>query len=210
MTYNIISTGSKGNAVLLEGGVLIDCGVSFKKIEQIAKELKLVLLTHIHGDHFNRSTLKRLAHERPMLRFACCEWLVPELSKCVSARQIDVLECDSWYSYGAVTISPVRLVHSVPNCGWRLFYSDDAKVLYATDTGNMDSISARGYEYYFVECNYDNAELQERKAAKLKAGEFAYEALAELNHMSREQVTQWLSLNSSTDSKVVFLHQHTD
>lgn len=29
----IIATGSKGNAVLLSGGVLIDCGVPLKKLE---------------------------------------------------------------------------------------------------------------------------------------------------------------------------------
>lgn len=50
--YNIISTGSDGNATILEEFVLIDCGVPYKALEPYVPKLKLVLLTHIHSDHF--------------------------------------------------------------------------------------------------------------------------------------------------------------
>ena len=48
MEFSVISTGSKGNAVLLRGHMLIDIGVPYKSIVGIAKSLKLVLLTHAH------------------------------------------------------------------------------------------------------------------------------------------------------------------
>ena len=70
--YNIISTGSQGNAVVIEHKILIDCGVSFKALAAEYRTLKLVLLTHIHSDHFHPSTLRLLASNRPTLRFACC------------------------------------------------------------------------------------------------------------------------------------------
>lgn len=47
--YNIISTGSDGNATILEDFVLIDCGVPYKTLEPYVSKLKLVLLTHIHS-----------------------------------------------------------------------------------------------------------------------------------------------------------------
>ena len=50
--YNIISTGSDGNATILEDFVLVDCGVPYKALEPYVPKLKLVLLTHIHSDHF--------------------------------------------------------------------------------------------------------------------------------------------------------------
>lgn len=53
MTYNIISTGSKGNAVVINDRILIDIGVPFKALEPVKKDLRLVLLTHQHSDHFN-------------------------------------------------------------------------------------------------------------------------------------------------------------
>ena len=49
MEYEIISTGSQGNAVVLEKYILIDVGVSFKALRKVYKSLKLVLLTHIHS-----------------------------------------------------------------------------------------------------------------------------------------------------------------
>lgn len=49
MNYEIIQTGSSGNAVVIGNEILIDCGVAFKKIEPYAKRLNLVLLTHVHS-----------------------------------------------------------------------------------------------------------------------------------------------------------------
>ena len=59
--YNIISTGSDGNATILEEFVLIDCGVPYKALEPYVPKLKLVLLTHIHSDHFQKRTIKGVA-----------------------------------------------------------------------------------------------------------------------------------------------------
>ena len=64
----VISTGSKVNAVLLNDEILIDCGVPFRELEPYCKGLRLVLLTHVHGDHFNPETIKRLHILRPAQR----------------------------------------------------------------------------------------------------------------------------------------------
>ena len=61
INYNIISTGSKGNAVVLNGVILVDCGVSFKALNDVYKDLQIVLLTHEHTDHINKTTLKELS-----------------------------------------------------------------------------------------------------------------------------------------------------
>ena len=56
--YNIISTGSDGNATILEDFVLVDCGVPYKALEPYVPKLKLVLLTHIraYGKHYAYAT----------------------------------------------------------------------------------------------------------------------------------------------------------
>lgn len=69
MKYNIINSGSDGNCILINDGILLDCGISFKKIEPYYKKLKLVFISHIHHDHLLPSTIKKLAFERPTLRF---------------------------------------------------------------------------------------------------------------------------------------------
>lgn len=47
VTYNIISSSSKGNAILVNNYMLIDCGVSFKKIKPYLNGIKVICLTHL-------------------------------------------------------------------------------------------------------------------------------------------------------------------
>ena len=49
MKYEILATGSKGNCVIINDEIAIDMGVTYKKISPYLKQLKLVLLTHIHS-----------------------------------------------------------------------------------------------------------------------------------------------------------------
>lgn len=208
MNYNIISTGSQGNAVVVDEIILIDCGVSFKALKDVYKELQIVLLTHIHADHFKRSTIKRLAKERPTLRFGCCDWLANELVEAgVSWRNIDVFEIGKVYDYEVFKVSPVKLYHNVPNCGYRLFTNGE-KGIYATDTGHLQGITAKGYDLYMIEANYTDDDLQERINAKLEAGEYCYELNVANRHLSHEQASEWLMENMSFHSEYVFLHQH--
>ena len=74
MKYEILATGSDGNCVILDGSVMVDCGVPYKTVAPHLAGLKLVLLTHLHSDHFNPRTIRRMAYEKPSLRFGCCVW----------------------------------------------------------------------------------------------------------------------------------------
>lgn len=211
MTFEIISTGSKGNAVVLNGDILIDCGVPFKVLQEVKHKLRLVLLTHIHSDHFNPATVRALASERPTLRWCCCSWMVePLIQAGVDKRMIDVARIYSPLTYhGIAIVSPVRLVHDVPNCGWRIGHGYDW-TFYATDTGTLDGISASGYDLYLIEGNHKRAEIEKKIHDKRKAGEFAYEVRAAATHLSEEQAYDWLAENMGPNSKYVFLHKHKE
>ena len=210
MNYNIISTGSQGNAVVLNDYILIDCGVSFKALKEVYKDIKIVLLTHCHSDHFNSTTIKTLARERPTLRFACCKWLVPNLLDCnVSQRSIDVLEIGKIYDYGAFKVSPIKLYHDVENCGFRVFCGGE-KAIYATDTHTLERITAKDYDLYLIEANYGEEELQERINRKMETGEYCYELKVANRHLSHEQASAFLLENMRKDSEYVFLHGHKE
>ena len=210
MNYKIISSCSTGNATIIRDIILIDCGVTFKKLEKYYKQLKIVLLTHVHQDHFNRSTIKRLAQERPTLRFACCEWLLQSLLECgVERRNIDILQIGTKYDYKLFKIVAIKLYHDVNQCGYRILF-DDYKVIYMTDTKTIEGISAKNYDLYLVEANYKENELEERIKQKQLQGDFTYEWRVKDTHLSEEQCVEFLLNNMGKNSEYVFMHQHVE
>lgn len=216
MTYEIIASGSKGNAFVIDGAILIDCGVPFKALRPVAGLLQLVLLTHEHGDHLKEATVHRLAHDRPALRWACGKWLVQRLIQAgVDARCIDVLDTDGpgayRYQIGARSydVEPVPLVHNVPNIGFKIKDDSGFRLFYATDTGTLDGIEAKGFDLYMIECNHKAAEIEARAAEKEAAGLYAYERRAAENHLSEEQALDWFAHNAGPRSLYVPMHQHT-
>ena len=173
MEYKIISTGSKGNAVVVDGRILIDCGVPFRRLESVYRDLDAVLLTHIHSDHFQPKTLARLAAERPSLRFFACPWLGPDLQNAgVPLRQITITTPDRWYDTGYCFVKACETKHNVRNCCWHIWFNDGSKVFYATDMGNLNGITAPYYDLYLVEANYRNEEIQAKIAEKKVNGEY--------------------------------------
>lgn len=208
--FEIISTGSKGNAVVIAKNILIDCGVPYKWLGHVAPHIKLVLLTHVHSDHFSKTTIRRLAHDRPLLRFACGRWLVNELLECnVNPSNIDVLNEGISYGYGICNIIPVGLTHNVPNYGYKLHFQS-GKVFYATDTNNLNGIVAKDYDLYLVEANYSTEEIKQRIAEKEAAGEFAYEKQVLKNHLSKEKCDDFIYRNIGRHGTYVYLHVHED
>jgi len=188
----------------------VDCGVTFKELVPYYKQLRLVLLTHVHSDHFKERTIRALAYNRPTLRFGCCEWLVNDLIECgVKKSNIDVFEIDNTYDYGVCTVTPVKLTHNVPNCGYKLHFSED-KVIYCTDTNDLEGIEAKGYDLYLIENNYEDEEIQERIRQKEEQGIYPYELKVMENHLSKTKCDKFINENSSWNSEYHYMHQHVD
>lgn len=204
MKYDIVSTGSQGNCLIIGDTIAVDCGVSLKSLRPWVKRLKLVLLTHAHQDHFNRTTINAIHNLRPTIRFAVPPWLYYR-----RVDNIDVCAMDTWYDYGIARVQPFELFHDMGNCGWRIEYGDKC-ILYATDTNRIDHIAAPDYDYYFIEANHDEGDIKERILAKESAGEFAYERRVMHTHLSRDKADKWLMENASDTSIIEYMHQHKE
>lgn len=68
MNYKIISSCSTANATIIKDIILIDCGVTFKKLENHYKNLKLVLLTHIHRRPFQKRNNKKISTRKTNIK----------------------------------------------------------------------------------------------------------------------------------------------
>lgn len=209
--FDIISSGSDGNAVVINDIILIDCGVPFKQLKPYYKKLKLVLLTHIHSDHFNKRTIKKLAEEKPLLRFGCGRWLAEPLTDCgVKKSNIDILDADVINNYGICNVIPFYLVHNVPNYGYKLHFAGTGKMVYATDTNNLNGVYAYNYDLYMIEANFEDDEIAEKIAEKKARGEYAYERQVIHNHLSKAKCDDFIYRNNHANGTYVYMHQHKE
>lgn len=202
--YHLISSGSKsGNAVVYHKSILVDCGIPSARLKEHINDLQIVLLTHVHSDHFNIATLKWLQSNRPSLRIGCGEWMIPFLS---GMRNIDVYEIGKNYDYGSFSIVSVKLYHDVPNCGYRIF-KGDYKIFHATDTAHLEGITASRYDLYAIEHNYDEDTVMQRISEKQERGEFAYEKEAIRSHLSEQYARDFIFRNKGEKHEVLRLHE---
>ncbi len=79
INFDIISSGSSGNCVILNESIALDMGVPFKKIEPYLNKIKLIFISHEHQDHLKMSTLIKIHKLRPTIRFAVGFWLKDKL-----------------------------------------------------------------------------------------------------------------------------------
>lgn len=216
MTCDVIATGSKGNAVLLDGKYLFDCGVPLSALKKRLPHLRIVFLSHAHCDHLLRSTIGRIHHHRPSVLFACGRnLLVPLCGQC-GVSPDNVILCEpgqvmriNW-GMESIEFQCFDLIHNVENVGWVVKVEQGEQsgtAMYATDTQYIP-VDFPGLDLYMVECNHTVDELEKRRAEKIAAGKFTYEDTVRLSHMSAEVVSEYLSRNAKPDSQVVFLHQH--
>ena len=84
------------------------------------------------------------------------------------------------------------------------------KVFYATDTNNLNGITARHYDLYMIEANFEDDVIREKIAAKKAAGEYAYERRVLKNHLSKAKCDDFIYRNIGPGSEYVYLHCHVD
>lgn len=199
----VIATGSTGNAVLYHNSILVDIGIPFALLKPHLYSIQLVLLTHEHKDHINSDTLSKLVRERPSLRIGCCEWM---MEKVEGMRNLDLFSPGEVYDYGAFQVSPVKLYHDVKNCGYRIFHGDH-KIIHCTDTAHLEGITAKDYDVYAIEHNYNEETIHDVIASIEATGGFAYMKGSLNSHLSEQQARDFIYKNKGEHSQVVRLHE---
>ncbi len=196
MKIQIISTGSQGNAILFCDSVLIDVGVSYKYLSEYSQQIKVVLLTHIHGDHFNPSSIRTLYVENEDIKFCCGDFLAQSIIDLgVLEERIIVISQGKKYKLDNVVFSPIFLQHDVPNFGYRIMHNGERHV-HATDMANLDGITARDYDSATIEANHDLPEALKIIEDKNRDGEFCHLKRAIRTHLSVDKAIKFINDNN--------------
>lgn len=166
--YPLFSS-SKGNCIYFgdsREGILIDCGVSCKRIccamEQNGLDpsaVRGVFVTHTHSDHI--SGLKTFLKKYPLPLYAQqinIDMLI-EKDKLPEGAQCHAIDGQTAV-IGGFEVSCFPTPHDTPaSCGYKVVYSDGKTAVLCTDLGEVttevyDSIS--GADLVLLESNYDS------------------------------------------------------
>lgn len=206
---NTISSSSKGNCYIYNKDLMLDIGVSFAKIKPYIRDLKLLLLTHRHQDHINKTTLKKLIYEMPTLKIVCGEWLVQLLVDLgVSKKNIFILKPNKKYDLGKYIIEPVNAIHDVPNCGYKItIKTTNYKIFHITDTSDVSHIEAKNFNLYCIESNYKEEILEYHKQMCTNPDEMYYLDRVVKTHLSYSKANDFLLKNMGVNSEYCYVHQ---
>jgi phosphoribosyl 1,2-cyclic phosphodiesterase len=149
---------------------------------------------------------------RPTIKIICGIWLVESLLEInIPKKNTVLLPLDETFDFGKYQISLFEAKHDVPNCGFKIIITKtNYKIFHATDINSLQDITAKNYDLYCLEANYDEEELKTRLKEKEDAGEYAYEHRVLQTHLSKEECNRFLIENMGNNSECIYLHQHID
>ena len=154
MEFNVIASGSKGNANIVRTrttNILIDCGITGKylrdslaKMDMDISDLDAVLVTHSHSDHIRG--LKAVAK-------------VPLYASFEVRGRMDEIPVEPYQPFmiGDIEVTPIKLSHDAPETVGYILKADETLVS-ITDTGYISQRNReliRNAEYYIFEANHD-------------------------------------------------------
>ena len=208
MNYEIINSSSKGNAIVVEDILLLDIGVSYLKIKNYLKNIKLIFISHCHKDHLNPQAIKQIAYNYPNIKYVTgSEIVVKKLVGLeINKKNIYLLNICTWYDLGGIRVKLEPLTHDTPNYALKCKYKGK-KMIYIVDTSNVDNIKAKGYDLYLIENNYREDILEKHIQECEDTNKLYYLDRVPRTHLSSEQANSFLIENMEQNSKYEYIHK---
>ncbi len=161
-------SGSSGNSLFVESEntkLLVDAGVSSKKIEEALANLEIdptsidgILITHEHSDHVQGLGTFAKKFNLPVFVNEKTLDAMPKQKEKISEKNIKLFNINEKFEIGDLKVKPFSIPHDAANpCGFNIF-KDDKKISIATDIGHMTNGVLKNLEdsiFIMLESNYD-------------------------------------------------------
>ena len=168
LNFCSLYSGSSGNSLFVETDntkLLIDAGVSCKKIEKALNDIQVdpcsidgILVTHEHSDHVQGLGTFSKKFDLPV--FVNQETLdaMPKQRDKIADKNIKKFKVAEKFSIGDLDINPFSIPHDAANpCGFTIL-NENKKISIATDIGHMTNDILKNLEeslFVMLESNYD-------------------------------------------------------
>lgn len=206
MRFDVVSSGSKGNATLVfsHGEVLLlDFGISKKRVEQALiaygygfEDISACFLTHTHSDHASD------AFNVPQEKLFAPQPKVPKVSSFLDSEHL--INAFEKKQIGTFSITPFPLSHDCPNTMGYLVEDGEESLVYLTDTGfvpEKDFPLLKDRTYYIFESNHDPKMLYESS----RPDYLIRRIISDTGHLSNVDCGYYLSVLVDSDTKEVVL-----
>lgn len=176
LNFCSLYSGSSGNSLFVETEktkILIDCGVSGKKISDALidlntslEEIDAILVTHEHTDHVQSLGMLSKKYDIPV--FVNYETLeaMPKQKEKIDLKNQKLFTIGKEFKIGDLCINPFSIPHDAANpCGFNI-YNNSKKLTIATDLGHMTNDlleNMKDSKFILLESNYEPELLQYAK-----------------------------------------------
>lgn len=214
LKFSVLASGSTGNALYVETDkqrLLVDCGLSGKKMESLFEKISCrpdrldgILVTHEHSDHIKGLGVFARRYHLPIYANAKT-WQAMEGS--IGEIPVDQkfhFEMETAKTFGDIDVETFGVSHDAAEPMFYTFHHEGRKLALATDLGYVsDRIKGviKDADMYIFEANHD--------IDMLMMGRYPWNVkrriLGDLGHISNEDSAVALSEIVSDVTKKIFL-----
>lgn len=173
LNFCSLYSGSSGNSSFVQSEntkILVDCGVSCKKIEEALKTLAIdgssidaILITHEHIDHVKGLSVFASKYDIPVFASSNTFDYMEKATAKIDEKNLKTFEINDKFTIGDLEISPFAIPHDAVNpCGFNILHNNN-KISIATDIGHMTNPILKeleGSSFVLLESNYDTSVLK--------------------------------------------------
>lgn len=209
ISIETLATGSKGNCYMITDGVtpiLIECGISFKKIQRKLNyqtmDIAACLVSHEHKDHCAGLSGVLGAGIRCYMSKGTKEAIG------INHHRIKTVENKKQFVIGTWTILPFDVQHDVAEpFGFLLVNQAGDKLLFATDTYYI-KYKFQGLTHLMIECNYCQSVLDVNEQTGRIHPSMRKRVMK--SHFSMENVLEFLKANDLSKLQEIWLLHLSD
>ncbi|WP_239256271.1 MBL fold metallo-hydrolase [Listeria ilorinensis] len=214
ISFSILASGSSGNATLVETGdqkILIDCGLSGKKMEglfsQVGRSISdvdAILITHEHSDHIKGLGVLARKYKLPIYANRKTWQAMDSMIGEVANDQKFEFAMETVKDFGSLQVESFGVSHDAAEPMFYIFHNGNKKFVMITDTGYVsDRMKGHiaGADAYLFESNHD--------VEMLRMGRYPWNVkrriLGDEGHVSNEDAGLAMSEVISDRTKRIYL-----
>lgn len=226
MRFVSLGSGSNGNCTLIsynDANILVDCGFSFKRIQEALSNYKLnfndidaVCITHAHSDHIHaldqicKRTNVKIYGNAITLKQYMKKYTYDALMRDKLKENLFIVNDDAEFNIKNICIRPFNTFHDVTSTFYNFVLGNELEISILTDTGHVDDYiltKIKNSNAILLESNYNEEML---KSCEKYQDSLKKRIMSRKGHLSNEDCADVIMKINNPQLKIVALGHISD